>query len=59
MLAISFALKHFRAGLLGPFTPADILPVESRTSEDCLFLDVLLPKGIWDALRTSHAPVLV
>ena len=42
-----------------PFTSADILPVDPRTSEDCLFLDVLLPKKVWETRNHSHAPVLV
>ena len=44
-----------------PFTSADIPPVDPRTSEDCLFLDVLLPKNIWETRSSSRdrAPVLV
>lgn len=29
------------------------------TSEDCLFLDVLLPKRIWETRQYTRAPVLV
>jgi carboxylesterase type B len=42
-----------------PVDPTDIPPVDPRTSEDCLFLDVLLPQGIWSNRHTSRAPVLV
>ena len=51
--------KWFTTGAVTPFTPADIPPVDPRTSEDCLFLDVLLPKKIWEARHVSRAPVLV
>lgn len=33
--------------------------MDPRTSEDCLFLDVLLPKRIWETRQRSRAPVLV
>ena len=33
--------------------------MDPRTSEDCLFLDVLLPKQIWETRKASRAPVLV
>ena len=46
-------------GAVTPFTPADILPVDPRTSEDCLFLDVLLPRSLWETRLRSRAPVLV
>ncbi|KAL9577504.1 MAG: hypothetical protein Q9212_006323 [Teloschistes hypoglaucus] len=42
-----------------PFTEADIPPVDPRTSEDCLFLDVLLPKSVWVSRDKSRVPVLV
>lgn len=42
-----------------PFTPADIPPVDPRTSEDCLFLDVLLPRPIWKSRKHIRVPVLV
>ena len=42
-----------------PFTPADIPPVDPRTSEDCLFLDVLLPTRIWHRRKQTRTPVLV
>ena len=51
--------KWLTTGAVTPFTPADIPPVDPRTSEDCLFLDVLLPKGIWDTRKAAGAPVLV
>ena len=46
-------------GAVTPFTPADIVPVDPRTSEDCLFLDVLLPKKVWEKRHSSHVPVIV
>ena len=48
--------KWLTTGAVTPFTPADIAPVDPRTSEDCLFLDVLLPRKIWETRRTSRAP---
>lgn len=51
--------KWLTTGAVTPFTPADIPPVDPRTSEDCLFLDVLLPKKIWDTRQRTRAPVLV
>lgn len=51
--------KWLTTGAVTPFTPADIPPVDPRTTEDCLFLDVLLPTGIWNARQVSRAPVLV
>lgn len=33
--------------------------MDPRTSEDCLFLDVLLPRRIWDTRHKIRAPVLV
>ncbi|KAL8720941.1 MAG: hypothetical protein Q9225_002268 [Loekoesia sp. 1 TL-2023] len=51
--------KWLTTGDVTPFTPANIPPVDPRTSEDCLFLDVLLPKKIWETRRRSQAPVLV
>ena len=33
--------------------------MDPRTSEDCLFLDVLLPLGVWKRRQSSHVPVLV
>lgn len=51
--------KWLTAGAVTPFTPADIPPVDPRTSEDCLFLDVLLPKGVWKTRQSSRAPVVV
>ncbi|KAL8775195.1 MAG: hypothetical protein Q9194_003811 [Teloschistes cf. exilis] len=42
-----------------PFTAADISPVDPRTSEDCLFLDVLLPKSVWVSRVKNRVPVLV
>lgn len=33
--------------------------MDPRTSEDCLFLDVLLSRRIWETRQTSRAPVLV
>ncbi|KAL8716807.1 MAG: hypothetical protein Q9181_008389, partial [Wetmoreana brouardii] len=34
-------------------------PVDPRTSEDCLFLDVLLPKKVWESRSRKRAAVLV
>ena len=51
--------KWLTTGAVTPFTPADIPPVDPRTSEDCLFLDVLLPREIWDSRQRRRAPVLV
>lgn len=51
--------KWLLTGAVTPFTPADILPIDPRTSEDCLFLDVLLPKKIWETRQRSRAPVIV
>ena len=37
-------------------------PIDPRTTEDCLFLDVIIPKQIFDSARannTSGSPVLV
>lgn len=33
--------------------------MDPRTSEDCLFLDVLLPKSVWNTRQGARAPVLV
>ncbi|MCJ1474091.1 hypothetical protein MMC13_002749 [Lambiella insularis] len=43
------------------FSAADIPPPAPGESEDCLFLDVLVPKEVWDARQTAKkgAPVLV
>ena len=41
-----------------PFTAADIPPVDPRTSEDCLFLDVLVPTAVYGN-NTGGAPVVV
>ena len=46
-------------GTTGPVTPKDIPPPDPRTSEDCLFLDILQPASIWEARHISKAPVLV
>lgn len=51
--------KWLTTGAVTPFTPADIPPVDPRTSEDCLFLDVLLPKALWKKRRRTRSPVLV
>lgn len=51
--------KWLTTGAVSPFTADDIPPVDPRTSEDCLFLDVLVPQGIWETRQTSRAPVLV
>ena len=40
-----------------PFTVSDIPPPDPRTSEDCLFLDVIVPESIFK--KSSRAPVLV
>ena len=41
-----------------PFTPGDIPPVDPRTSEDCLYLDLLVPTGVYEK-KTGGAPVVV
>lgn len=41
-----------------PFTTADIPPVDPRTSEDCLFLDVIVPTAVYEN-QTGGAPVVV
>ena len=46
-------------GTTDPITPGEIPPVDPRTSEDCLFLDVLLPKLIWKNRKKCRAAVLV
>lgn len=53
--------KWFTEGAVVPFLPSDIPPVDPRTSEDCLFLDVLLPRGVWERRESvsSRVPVLV
>ena len=51
--------KWLTTGAVTPFTPADIPPVDPRTSEDCLFLDVLLPTKTWHHRKQSRTPVLV
>lgn len=51
--------KWLTTGAITPFGPGDIPPVDPRTSEDCLFLDVLLPKRLWDTRQYVRAPVLV
>lgn len=34
-------------------------PLDGRTSEDCLFLDVVVPQKIFDAKGSAGAPVMV
>jgi carboxylesterase type B len=48
-------------GAVVPVTKEDLPPVDPRTSEDCLFLDVLLTQRVWKerARTTKRAPVLV
>ena len=41
-----------------PFTAADIPPVDPRTSEDCLFLDIIVPTAVYEN-NTGSAPVVV
>ena len=41
-----------------PFSTADIPPVDPRTSEDCLFLDILVPTAVYEC-KTGRAPVVV
>ena len=41
-----------------PFTAADIPPVDPRTSEDCLFLNVLVPTAVYEN-KHAAAPVVV
>ncbi|KAM0794200.1 Alpha/Beta hydrolase protein [Usnea florida] len=38
----------YTTGAATPFTASDIPSVDPRTSEDCLFLSVLLPKSVWN-----------
>lgn len=44
---------------LPAFTQDDLLPAELGSSEDCLFLDVLVPESVFKARTTSTVPVLV
>lgn len=49
-------------GAVVPITAGDLPPVDPRTSEDCLFLDVLLPQSVWTAREKTDrkgSPVLV
>ena len=42
------------------FTRSDIPPVDPRTSEDCLFLDLIVPSSVFGNRKNgSGAPVLV
>ena len=52
---------HFNASSFNTSDPAGEMPPEDpRTTEDCLFLDVVVPKAIFDnAGKDSGAPVLV
>lgn len=51
--------KWLTTGEVTPFGLGDVPPVDPRTSEDCLFLDVLLPKSLWETRQHVRAPVLV
>ena len=51
--------KWLTTGAVTPFTPSDIPPVDPRTSEDCLFLDVLMPTDVWKTRTKKAVPVLV
>ncbi|KAL9084270.1 MAG: hypothetical protein Q9159_005315 [Coniocarpon cinnabarinum] len=51
--------KWLVSGTNSTFTPDEIPPVDPRTSEDCLALDVLLPQSIWRHRARKSAPVLV
>ena len=41
------------------YTPADIPPTDPRTSEDCLFLDVLVPTDTFQNRSKAKAAVVV
>ena len=41
-----------------PFSASDIPPVDPRTTEDCLFLDVVVPTAVYEN-KTGGAPVVV
>lgn len=48
-------------GAVVPVTKEDLASVDPRTSEDCLFLDVLMTQRVWKerARTTKGAPVIV
>ncbi|KAL9011347.1 MAG: hypothetical protein Q9173_003798 [Seirophora scorigena] len=41
------------------FPPGSVPPADPSETEDCLFLDVLVPDAIFNARKTTKAPVLV
>ncbi|KAE9566388.1 hypothetical protein CGMCC3_g17440 [Colletotrichum fructicola] len=41
------------------FTKADVYPPKPGSSEDCLFLDVLVPEHVFNVRNTSKVPVLL
>lgn len=44
---------------LPPFTLDHVYPPKPGSSEDCLFLDVLVPESVFTSRKTSAVPVLV
>lgn len=43
-----------------PFTPLDIPSIDPRTSEDCLFLDLLVSQSVFNSSKSaSGVPVFV
>ncbi|KAK2030375.1 alpha/beta-hydrolase [Colletotrichum zoysiae] len=42
-----------------PFTEDDVYPPRPGSSEDCLFLDVLVPEKVFNARMTATVPVLL
>lgn len=41
------------------FTEADIYPPRLGSSEDCLFLDILVPENVFKQRKTTRVPVLL
>lgn len=47
------------SGSIAPVNRSSLPPVDPRTSEDCLFLDILAPKSVWENRSMQKAPVLL
>lgn len=47
------------SGSTSPVNSSSIPPVDPRASEDCLFLDVLIPQSVWENRSQQQAPVLL
>lgn len=41
------------------FTEDDVYPPQPGSSEDCLFLDVLVPENVFNRRKTAAVPVLL